>query len=114
MLTVKRSTSGNSKIQCAIFFNRSYNPDDEYAYQCSYVAGTNDSIEVNWISGTDPTPTIHEGSYVFDCTNCRWYKIVSGNSGSQVTLDSSLTPSPPNQAYFLFPRGVIRVFDIEL
>lgn len=114
MLTVKRNVSGTSKIQCAIFFNRSYNPDDEYAYQCSYVTDTQDSINVNWTNGTDPTPNLNEGSYTFDCTNCRWYKIVSGNSASQVTLDSSLTPSASNQAYFLFPRGVIRVFDIEL
>ncbi|MCA8996777.1 MAG: hypothetical protein KDA80_07325 [Planctomycetaceae bacterium] len=116
MATVTRSTSGQTKAQCVTFFNRSFNTDDEFAYD--YTGGGTDTASLSWTSGTDPKPLIREGDFAFDLISGEWFQIVSASTGSgsaSVTLDRALPSTPMGTtARMLFPSGIIKVFDLEL
>ncbi len=114
MATVNRDSNGRTRAQCVIFFNRGFNPHDEFSYPYTFSSG--DTLSVDTSVG--PSPLIREGNYAFDVANNEWFKIVAANTGSSpatVTLDRVVpNPGGATPTRMVFPPGIVKVFDLEL
>jgi len=114
MATVNRDANGRTRAQCAIFFNRGFNPHDEFSYV--YTGSGSDTLTVT-ISST-PDPLIRDGNYGFDVVTGEWFKIVSATVGSgsaNVVLDRVIPTAPAGTTTrMVFPPGIVKVFDLEL
>ncbi|MEW4530359.1 hypothetical protein [Maioricimonas sp. JC845] len=95
LITARRSSTGHTKAQCVVLFNRSLNPNDEYLYQVTAGAAGATTISLQWRSD-EPEPLIREGNYLFDGANALWYRIQS--------IDAIDTMSSPRTATISLDR----------
>lgn len=114
--------------QCVIFFNRSFNPDDEHVYPYTINDAAGDRVTLNGIDWTTPKPLIREGNFVFDTVTCRWHRMIDVSitgSSATVVLDRGLEgahesadPSddsvtlPTAFGGLIFMPGIVHVFDL--
>ena len=105
---------------CAIFFRRSFDPEEEVLYDNGGTApftANSATVNIQWTS-TRPTPLVREGNYLFDAENALWYRIrsytmtESGGAGSAtIELDQ---PARAAGSGLMLPHGLVHKFDLEL
>lgn len=131
LLTVRKSASGKATIEIVIFFNRTVDHDDEFAYVAPGGGRLFDrnppgsdpdrrrkvkiSLDAADYGGAaPPKPLLKKGSYVLDATNGRWYLIQDvlneSSTGAVIVLDRNVI-SNGTQAVFL--PGIIDVYPIK-
>jgi type II secretory pathway pseudopilin PulG len=107
---------------CAVFFRRSYNPEEEFVYEGAsganpIVAANLSQATIEW-DATMPTPLVREGNYLFDVENCIWHQIKSYTTTeaagtSTAVIDLMLPASKPCQGVVI-PHGLVHVFDLQV
>jgi hypothetical protein len=138
MLTVrKRGTTGGSvtEIDCVTFFNRqtgdptqeivypAFAPNprlDNTNYLTGYPAGQtppSDLLTIDF-SATGTAPAVKKGRFVFDPTNCLWYRVL--NILAETEMPGSITVQLERDAEsetpitgVIVPEGVINVFPLS-
>lgn len=130
MLTVIRTPDGAPRAQCVLFFNRSFNPDDEYLYHYEIPPSSveRNVLQVSW-TGSDPKPLIREGNFVFDSITARWYRMVNVSStltspativlerdleGVHAGGDPTDDSNPATFGGMMFMPGIVHVYDLPL
>lgn len=122
LITARRSSTGHTRAQCVILFNRSLNPNDEYLYEVtSGGAAGSTGIRVEWQS-TEPDPLIREGNYLFDAQNALWYRIQQADVDTtarraDITLDRPAerafgSVDASNRGDVMFMPGIIDIFEL--
>lgn len=109
---------------CAVFFRRSFNPEEEFLYDNGGSApfdttptspDTASTVNISW-AATDPPPLLREGNFVFDAQFAFWYRIRSYEADyvgrtAKIELDQ---PARANGSGIMIPHGLIHVFELEL
>ncbi|MBX3436625.1 MAG: hypothetical protein KF861_03975 [Planctomycetaceae bacterium] len=131
MLTVrKRGTSGGSvsEIDCAVFLNRTAaNPADELVYDNptnNLIASLPANVAAEDVGFTFEfsftealAPPLRKGSWVFDPTFARWYRVQDIPSKTstfvRIRLDRRPAPNEPITT-LVVPRGVVQVFPMNV
>ncbi len=134
MMTVHLGPRGQAQIDGVIFYNRSFNPDDEAPVAAEFhgpAAGGYNLTQamITWPAGrSGGNPPVKEGSYIYDSNNAHWYRIqkiesidnTSATRTATLTLNTSVTvptsqevaPNYDGRA-ILFPN-IISVFHLDL
>lgn len=125
------------KLSIAVFFNRQYSADIEYAYLANF--GNNqftaessvqnsslqtDQVQISWTQGTDPDPFLKVGSYVLDARNLIYYRIINASKGAgtaTITVDQPIEARARTQdnkgvGLAILMPGIVHVYnatDIE-
>jgi hypothetical protein len=133
-MTVHLGPRGQAQIDGVIFYNRSFNPDDEAPVAAEFhgpAAGGYNLTQamITWPAGrSGGNPPVKEGSYIYDSNNAHWYRIqkiesidnTSATRTATLTLNTSVTvptsqevaPNYDGRA-ILFPN-IISVFHLDL
>jgi Tfp pilus assembly protein PilV len=115
MATVRRSSSGQASVYMTAFFHRPVvaNPPDEQIY---FASGTGTQFTVNY---GNPKPFAKKGSFLFDVSFARWYRIVNivNDTGTQFTvIVDQQRPQTDSLASLnfgvVFMRGIVDVFPL--
>ncbi len=116
MATVSRSSSGQASVYMTAFFHRPVvpNPPDEQIYFASG-AGTQFTV----VYGGLTRPFAKKGSFLFDVSFARWYRIVDivNDTGTQFTVVvDQQRPQTDSLASLtfgaVFMRGIVDVFPL--
>lgn len=125
------------KLSIAVFFNRQYSADIEYAYLANF--GNNqftaessvqnsslqtDQVQISWTQGTDPDPFLKVGSYILDARNLIYYRIINASKGAgtaTITVDQPIeararTEDDKGVGLAILMPGIVHVYnatDIE-
>jgi Tfp pilus assembly protein PilV len=118
MLTVQRSSGGGSaSVWVTIFFNRALTAPDEQVYAANGNDGVFTPFTVTYPAGQKPN--VKKGSFMFDVTDGRWYRITDIVSDTGTVLSLLVDQTRPladtqNGPNFnvVFMRGVVDVFPI--
>jgi len=119
-------------LQCAIFFNRQFTEDAEYAYKANFgnprfegdaaVTDTTlrrDQVKIAWDPGTESAPFIKEGGYIFDARSMLFYRISSiqhGNGTAILNLNQNVVAMTVGNSHgwaVLMP-GIINVYEFDI
>ena len=82
IMSVRKRGDGNASVDVAVVFNRGVSPENEFAYQATFVPGTN-IVGIEYDPSADVLapgqpagkPFLKKGGYIFDAVNCRWYRV---------------------------------------
>lgn len=121
MITCPSPANAPPAASCAVFFRRSFDPDEEFVYRngttSPFVIAPNptSTVNISWAAG-DPVPLLREGNYALDVENLFWYRIRS------YTIDENAMtgtveidrPARGDGAGIMFPYGLVHVFDLEV
>jgi Tfp pilus assembly protein PilV len=118
MLTVQRTSGGGSaNVWVTIFFNRALTAPDEQVYAANGNDGVFTPFTVTYPAGQKPN--VKKGSFMFDVTDGRWYRITDIVSDTGTVLSLLVDQTRPqadvqNGPNFnvVFMRGVVDVFPI--
>lgn len=109
---------------CAVFFRRSFNPEEEFIYQDAGATPfefvgmpptPTSTVTIDW-AVDDPVPLLREGNYVFDVENAFWYRIRS-YEWNELARTATIEIDRPARAAgrgIIIPHGLVHVFDLEL
>ena len=123
MLTVRKSPHGTPLADVVIFYNRSFDPDDERLYAADFITAANadgvttlnDVVNISW---STVKPNYKRGNFIFSTANGEWYRIINvlGETATGATLQLNRpvkalpTALPATADNAILPRGVIDVF----
>jgi hypothetical protein len=110
-------------VTIAVFFRRSFDPEDERVYLVNEPAGSYNEFE---LTGPRP-PGLKVGGYMFDAATFRWLKIASFEettfttpsgavAGFRFTTDpEDIDPSPRPRIGFpaMFPNNVVEAYTLK-
>lgn len=113
-LVTVRSDGNRRNANMAIFFSRSFSPDDEHAYASSWADPQPDQVTITWGAG-EAKPLLKPGSWILDAERCTWIAIRNveeSASSAVVTLDRIVPTDSMGQAILM--RSIVNVFDLTL
>ena len=117
------ASDGTVRLGCAVFFRRSFEPDEEYVYRnggtaVMDAANPTNPAQIVLVAG-EPDPLIREGNYCLDTSNALWYRIQSVTPAGPWTAGSTINIQLDRAVNktcngLIFPRGLVHVFEITL
>jgi len=138
MATVNKLVDGAQKVTLAVFFNRSFAPQNEHVYYANFgntstglpatwQVTTTDQIRINWqvvSPNREPEPLLKEGNYILDGRYAVWYRIVAvtpnGTGSATLTVDRQIPEAlrttdpadPDTTGRVILMRGIIHLFEL--